>query len=327
MGLPPGAALLLWASVSLSTHTAAAETTPSPCSPVISAPNPVYVAYGGSIFINCTTMCHSAIGTLGWETSLKKSGRMTGPQWISTNLTDINEWVSLPKCFLVEAGQARITSVTIRAYEAPKDVLIEVPRVMELGQSYAVICRATQVAPKRYLTVSVKRGNETVYTEMFAQDLTDSSIDVMVNHNIIAQRRDHGAEYTCLAQLDLRPNGEVFGKSSPPESVSVIGPPIVINVSAERTEFQEGDNFTVTCHAEGNPPPMITWHLPSNESSWTTDQGARVTIISARVAHSGTYQCRAWNRYGNSTASIDIKLKDNPAPGFPAWAAVVCLCS
>lgn len=308
---------------SISPRGAASETMPDPCKPVILGPDPVFVEYGGSISLNCTMMCNSTIEARGWETSLRKDEGPMDKYWITTNLLNITQWISVPQCFTIDISSVtRTTQITIVAYEAPSDVRVDLPPEMVVGQSYSVICQVLNIAPKRNLSVSIFRGTETLHRESFSHDLTNTSTDVIITHDVTAQRKDQGAEYSCTAVLDLRPNGRVFNASSLRKSISIVGPPINIKISTERTDFQNGDNFTVRCYAEGNPSPMFTWHLPSNESTRTSHNGSTVTIIAAQGMHSGTYECRAQNRFGTTMAKVDILLT---APGFPVWATVIII--
>ncbi|XP_078496224.1 intercellular adhesion molecule 2-like isoform X2 [Lissotriton helveticus] len=268
-------------------------------------------------------MCNSTIVVRGWETSLRKEEGTMDKYWITTNLLNITQWISDPQCFTIDSSSAsRTTQITIVAYQAPSHVSVDLPAEMVVGQSYSVICQVFNIAPKRNLSVSIFKGSETLRRETFSQDLTNTSTDVTITYDVTAQRMDQGAEYSCIAVLDLRPNGRVFNASSLRKSVSIVGPPININISTERTDFQKGDNFTVKCYAEGNPSPMFTWHLPSNESTLTSRNGSTVTIIAAQGMHSGTYECRAQNRFGTTMAQVDILLK---APGFPVWATVIII--
>ncbi|XP_069087900.1 intercellular adhesion molecule 4 isoform X2 [Pleurodeles waltl] len=271
-------------------------------------------------------MCNNTIESRGWETSLRKDEGPMDRYWITANLLNITQWISAPLCFTIDSSsESRTTKITIVAYQAPIDVRIDFPPQMLVGESYSMICQAFKVAPKRNLSLSILRGFETLHRETFSEDLTPTSTDVTITHNITAHRRDQGAEYSCIAVLDLRPNGEVFNASSLRKSVSIVGPPININISTDKTNFQKGDNFTVKCYAEGNPSPVFKWHFPSNESIRTSRNGSTVTIISAQGVHSGTYECRAQNLFGTITSKVDILLKDLPAHGFPVWATVIII--
>ncbi|NXK22055.1 VGFR2 factor, partial [Arenaria interpres] len=75
---------------------------------------------------------------------------------------------------------------------------------------------------------------------------------------------------------------------------------------ASRTLFTAGDNLTVTCHAEGNPPPRLRWELPANASLELGEGGTSVTILAAQREHGGTYRCLAENRFGTGAASVDV---------------------
>ncbi|NXN32578.1 VCAM1 protein, partial [Nycticryphes semicollaris] len=113
----------------------------------------------------------------------------------------------------------------------------------------------------------------------------------------------HGQEVTCDATLQL---GHRKVNASHAVTLWVWAAPHHVGVWASRTVFAAGDNLTVTCQAEGNPPPWLRWELPTNASLELEDGGSTVTILAAQRAHGGTYRCLAQNRFGTGTASVDI---------------------
>ncbi|XP_078496207.1 intercellular adhesion molecule 5-like isoform X2 [Lissotriton helveticus] len=142
----------------------------------------------------------------GWETSLLKTEQSAGSHWTWTTVT-IDEWVSYPQCYVIDMeGNVTVTNTTIKAYQRPENVSISVPPLMQVGHQYFLTCRVQAVAPMEYFTLFIRKGNTTLSH--------DSGNHGIIYILIIAQRDDHGAEYTCLARLDLTPNGELFEKSA-----------------------------------------------------------------------------------------------------------------
>lgn len=96
-----------------------------------------------------------------------------------------------------------------------------------------------------------------------------------------------------------------------------------VRVQASRTVFAAGDNLTVTCQAEGNPPPRLRWELPARSDWELRDDGATVTLPAARRVHGGTYRCLAQNHYGTGAASVDILFQGEMCPWWHPGGTLV----
>lgn len=215
------------------------------CKVTIAGPKQQFVEFGSPVFWNCTTTTTcDMMAHMGWETSLSKQENRNG-RWITMNST-MNQWVTTPECFIIRpSGKAYPTQIEVIAYLPPEDVRINISKVMEVSQSYELTCDVKNIAPKRNLTVLIKRGNETLHRELYASDQTHGSTNVTVSYRITAQREDHEAEYTCLAQLDLRPNVQLFERSSN-TTVRVISLPEAPKIDVPSV-IEEGSKVITKC--------------------------------------------------------------------------------
>lgn len=92
-----------------------------------------------------------------------------------------------------------------------------------MGKKYNLTCNVSDVAPIRNVTVTFLRGGEKLHQETFEEHSNATASDLVVTHNLIARRADHGAEFSCEAALDLRPHGELFEKASHNQSLRTVG--------------------------------------------------------------------------------------------------------
>ncbi|XP_069087898.1 intercellular adhesion molecule 5 isoform X7 [Pleurodeles waltl] len=182
----------------------------NPCDLRILGPVPLFAEYGKSISLNCTMRCPNS--AKGWETSLKKTELSEGSYWTWTTVA-IGEWVSYPQCYVIDVeGDVSVTNTTIKAYQPPENVSISLPPLMQVGHPYFFTCSVQAVAPMEYFTMFLRKGNTTLHATSYHNVFGNSNF----THSqiIIAQRADHGVEYTCLARLYLTPSGELFEKSA-----------------------------------------------------------------------------------------------------------------
>uniref|UniRef100_A0A8C0IZ14 Ig-like domain-containing protein n=1 Tax=Chelonoidis abingdonii TaxID=106734 RepID=A0A8C0IZ14_CHEAB len=89
----------------------------------------------------------------------------------------------------------------------PERVVLEPLPEMELGRAYNLTCWVLNVAPVAHLTMTIRRGAQTLHTETFQNHTRIGPNNIPVTHEITPQRRDHGQEITCHAALDLTPHG------------------------------------------------------------------------------------------------------------------------
>ncbi|CAM5118335.1 unnamed protein product [Natator depressus] len=182
------------------------EVSVSPAAPV--------VAYGGAVWINCSTTCPDPDARGNLETSLTKTNEKTGPGWVAFLLKNITEWVSAPQCQFTCRGRVKVAFANISTFRAPERVVLERLPELELGRAYSLTCRVLSVAPVRHLNVTLRKGGRTLHTETFQNRTRAGPDDVTVTQEITPRRWDHGQEATCHAALDLRPRGPLLQSSS-----------------------------------------------------------------------------------------------------------------
>lgn len=94
------------------------------------------------------------------------------------------------------------------------------------GKEYQLLCDVQNIAPVQYLTLRWYRGQTEVYNHSFS-DLTPASpVQVSSILLITPTKADNGAQYKCVAQLDLGPEGP-----QPPPSVT--SEPLNVSVHCE----------------------------------------------------------------------------------------------
>jgi len=93
-----------------------------------------------------------------------------------------------------------------------------------------------------------------------------------------------------------------------------------ITVQPQAHEKTEGDTVTLSCKADGNPVPTISWtvngspiDVRGNSRISFLENKQQLTIRNVERTDSGVYRCVASNKFGNATsdaASLDIQCND-----------------
>ena len=93
-----------------------------------------------------------------------------------------------------------------------------------------------------------------------------------------------------------------------------------ITVQPQAHEKTEGDTVSLSCKADGNPVPTISWTINGspidvrgNSRISFSENKEQLTIRNVERTDSGAYRCVARNTFGNATsdaASLDIQCNE-----------------
>ncbi|XP_074023353.1 intercellular adhesion molecule 3-like [Numenius arquata] len=265
---------------------------PGPCRVSITPQEPV-VEFGTPFLLNCTSSC-SHYSRLDWEVSVTKLGEQ-GPGWVSLRVPNVTDGRLELHCYGVFGEQRVVANTTLHAYR------LSPPRISLEGE--AVAGKETRVTCNVSAWVSPPDPPDLRLTLRGGGLPPSSRRGPSVELVFTAGPEQHGDEVTCDAVLRL---GHRTVNASAAVTLQVWAAPHHIQAWASRTLFTTGDNLTVTCQAEGNPPPQLRWELPTNASLELGDGGTSVTVPAAQREHGGTYRCLAENRFGTGAASVDV---------------------
>ncbi|XP_041343044.1 intercellular adhesion molecule 1-like [Pyrgilauda ruficollis] len=190
---------------------------------VVAWPRVAVVAFGGSVTVNCSrSACPGDNATLGLETPLAATPGAGGLRWQSFRLQNVSRWNPGPVTCSGRCGDTEANaSAGVLVYQLPERVELEPVPPVAVGDSRNLTCHVLEVAPLRNLTVTLRRGAETLRTESFGD--AEGSASVAVSHLLTATRGDHGQDVTCHAELSLRPHGPLFARAAVPVTLSVFG--------------------------------------------------------------------------------------------------------
>ncbi|XP_072776162.1 intercellular adhesion molecule 5 [Taeniopygia guttata] len=189
-------------------------------------PRVAVVAFGGSVSVNCSrSACPGGDNaTLGLETPVPATPGPAGLRWQSFSLRNVSRWSPGPVTCTGRCGDTEANASTgVLVYQLPERVELEPVAPVAEGDSRTLTCRVLEVAPLRNLTVTLRRGTETLRTESFGD--AEGSATVAVSHRLTATRGDHGQRVTCHAELSLRPHGPLFARAAVPVTLSVFALP------------------------------------------------------------------------------------------------------
>uniref|UniRef100_A0A8V5GUE7 Uncharacterized protein n=1 Tax=Melopsittacus undulatus TaxID=13146 RepID=A0A8V5GUE7_MELUD len=133
----------------------------------------------------------------------------------------------------------------------PDQVLLDPLPPLPMGESQNLTCHVLEVAPVVNLTVTLRRGADTLRTVGFGA--VNGSTNVTVTHVLSAGPEDHGQDVTCHAELSLRPHGPLFASAAVPIRLSVFALPEPPELQAP-SHMELGTTGTASCQVTGAFP-------------------------------------------------------------------------
>nr|XP_015204541.1 PREDICTED: vascular cell adhesion protein 1-like isoform X1 [Lepisosteus oculatus] len=277
------------------------------CPLEISPQKPV-VRYGDPVTVNCTAT--QTPRGMGWEATVGATGMKTGAQSVTWSVSSLTDWTAEPKCygnFLTEPKQCRKNLIII-LYKYPASVSLSsdspVDQMVE-GRQYQLQCEVQNIAPVQYLTVNWYRGQTLIHSQTFSHNTTRTPVNVSVRHLFTADRAHSGKQLTCEAELNLGPEGPQPppANQSDPLQITVLYEPEITGcpLSVDLEEHHSLQS-SVTCTAEGSPPPKTRWVKDGQQ----IDPSVKMTRTDE-----GQFTYEATNTQGtvNHTVMVEVRYK------------------
>uniref|UniRef100_A0A672IV64 Si:ch211-66e2.5 n=1 Tax=Salarias fasciatus TaxID=181472 RepID=A0A672IV64_SALFA len=262
------------------------------CSLVLK-PSRVVVGFGEPVSVSCEAT--RPVRVLGWESAISASHTQEdrSVQWKVDSLID---WIEEPICYGVffTAPRQCEEKLNLVLYKTPDSVSIKQVNhtgSMIEGKEYQLLCEVQNIAPVQYLTLRWYRGQTEVYNHSFS-DLTSSS-PVQVSSILVVTptKAENGAQYKCVAELELGPEGP-----QPPPTVA--SEPLNASVYS-------GAEVTLNCTATGNPAPVYSWQ----SSSPMQERMEEEAVVTSSSLLPGTYTCTASNTLEKKSKQFTVKAQ------------------
>ncbi|XP_054463215.1 hemicentin-1-like [Anoplopoma fimbria] len=276
---------------------------------LILKPSRVVVGFGEPVSVSCEAA--RPVRVLGWESAISAAHTQQelSVQWKVDSLID---WIEEPICYGVffTAPRQCEEKLNLVLYKTPDSVSIRPVNhsgPMVAGKEYQLLCEVQNIAPVQYLTLRWYKGQTEVYNHSFS-DLTSSSpVQVSSVLMVTPTKAENGAQYRCVAELELGPEGPRPPPSvtSEPLNASVYFPPTFLSPDPEVLDLVVGAEMTLDCTATGNPTPVYSWQSSHPTEERMEDEAA---LTSASLLP-GTYICTASNTLEKKSKQFIVKAK------------------
>ncbi|XP_074764309.1 vascular cell adhesion protein 1 isoform X1 [Athene noctua] len=139
----------------------------------------------------------------------------------------------------------------------------------------------------------------------------DESIQHLIENNVLsiphARFTDSGL-YICEV---INPVTNITEEAT--VDIVIQGAPNIAKISVKpSTTVQEGENVSIQCSAESNPPPKIILRRKSDNADMGPYSKGRILLPSVTFLNGGDYECVAENKFGKSKSEITLNVKYGP---------------
>ncbi|XP_062035415.1 intercellular adhesion molecule 3 [Lepus europaeus] len=200
---------------------------------------------GESLLVNCSTDCPDS-DFITLETLLSKKLVGQGQGWVAFLLSGVSGNSQILCSGYCNGSQVTSTS-HITVYGFPDSVeLAPLPLWQPVGEDLTLRCRVVGGQPRARLSVLLLRGEE----ELSRQPALGEPAEVTAT--VRADRSDHGANFSCVTELDLRPLRLGLLKNvSAPRQLQTFVLPLTPPSLAVFPLLEVGTSWPVVCHLSG----------------------------------------------------------------------------
>ncbi|KAM9731058.1 intercellular adhesion molecule 3 [Dama dama] len=183
-------------------------------------PKDPVVPFGKPLVVNCSLDCPSP-GLISLETALSKKLHSSGLGWAAFRLTNVTGDMELLCSGLCNKSQV-VGSSNVTVYGFPERVeLAPLPLWQPVGEQLNLSCLVFGGAPRDHLTVVLLRWEEELGRQPVGKE-EPAKVTFMVQ----PRREDHGTNFSCRSELDLRSQGlELFQNTSGPRKLRTFAMP------------------------------------------------------------------------------------------------------
>ncbi|XP_036985011.2 intercellular adhesion molecule 3 isoform X2 [Artibeus jamaicensis] len=203
------------------------------------------VPAGGSLLVNCSTKCPNP-KLISLETFLLKEPVGNGLGWAAFRLSNVTTDSNV-LCSGFCNGSQMTGSSNITVYRFPEHVeLASMSLWKPVGKNLTLRCSVKGGAPRTHLSVLLLRGEEVLSRQLAVGEPAEVTATVLVSRN------DHGANFSCRTELDLRPQGlGLFQNNSAPSHLRTFVLPVTPPRLIVPRLLEVGTSGLVDCTLDG----------------------------------------------------------------------------
>lgn len=270
--------------------------------------------------VNCSTSCDQHT-LLGLETDLNKKEVASGSNWEAYELSSIQEDTT-PFCYSTCHNKQSQATMSLTVYWFPERVeLAPLPQWQPVGGNLTLHCQVEGGAPRTHLSVMLLQGEK-----LLSRQPAVGTPVAEVKATVLARRDDHGTNFSCRTELDLRPQGlGLFQNSSVPRQLRTFVLPELRPHLATPKILEVGTGGSVTCTMDGLfPVSEAQVHLALEDQrltptiKYSKDSLVATTLVEVTPGEEGTHPLTCAVILGNQSRRTweNVTIYTFPAPNL-----------
>lgn len=269
--------------------------------------------------VTCLATCDQN-ATLGLETPLTKRLVNNGSNWVTYELSGIQE-DSTPICFSNCGNNQTGASMSLSVYSFPEYVeLAPLPQWQPVGEDFTLHCKVEGGAPRSNLSVVLLRGKEVLDRRPVEGHPAE------VTTTVLARREDHGANFSCHTELDLRTQslGLLQNSSATRQLQTFVLPEIGLHLATPRI-MEVGTQSPVNCTLDGLFPASEAQVYLALEDQrleptvkYSNDSVCATALVRVNAGEEGIQELKCTVTLGNQSRSTreTVTIYSFPAPNL-----------
>ncbi|XP_068581485.1 vascular cell adhesion protein 1b [Cebidichthys violaceus] len=205
-------------------------------------------------------------------------------------------------------GENKQIKTTVQVYSFPSAPLILGQDHLSLGVESVLTCQVSDLYPAELLTLSWLRGDVVLQSIMG----DPGSVSVRSEYRFTPLELDSGGNISCRATMELQDLPAEDKTRLTTVLLNLLYAPVV-KTTSDSVLVMAGSPLTLTCIAEGNPDPTVTWSYRwADGRSEVRGRGRQLVLTAVTPSEAGRYDCEARNSEGNRTAEVEVTVHAPP---------------
>ncbi|XP_052674901.1 hemicentin-1-like isoform X1 [Crassostrea angulata] len=264
-------------------------------------PSPLNILLGSSKQLRCIVSANPVVSRVRWQ---KDTQTLTNTDVVlpftSVERTAAGHYTCSASNIVNGQTLSASDSTTVRVIYEP---VITVPATVVVNETGELHLHCAVDANPPPLSVKWKK-------------LDNSRESISANFTASPVTQAYAGNYTCIVVYRLEPSGgaPIQDQKLAYTYVHVQYKPGYSSIKAVSNPVNIGDTLSLTCSvsSQGYPAPKYRWKkIGSNEVF--SEQGATLTIDSARLSNNGQYACTPFNVAGDGgTSTIIVEVQERP---------------
>ncbi|XP_073718410.1 vascular cell adhesion protein 1b isoform X2 [Misgurnus anguillicaudatus] len=280
---------------------------------------------GSSLTLSCNAsgcpqpmFSWKSLGNLPNRGLIKTDGLLSKLFLNPVEVEDEGTYICEVTCGSVEKSK----QTKVNVFSFPTSPVVESPGPSLEGEMIRLTCTVLDVFPANFFRIVWTDGERELHSEsgMFSSHL--QNLTSVLSYRVEA--KDQDKLMTCKVLLDMNgvPTAQTVKTAS--TALSVHYPPRGTRITViPQGELKEGESVSISCLSDSIPVGRVELIrvVDGIETELMARDGVETSVILTplELDDSGLYVCKASNRHGSESDSVEIKVKEKRFESPPSW--------